>query len=142
MSPQEILTAILGVVASLIGGGAWLAVAKLPNELRTGKGAEERARERAKIELGQLAQEVSHELVSDMREAMDRQATEHIREVARLTEKYSGDQARLEARVSVLESRLQEAVDVIRRMLRGENPVLSAWLYEWVHRGDSNTEEG
>ena len=137
MVEPVILTTIVGIVAALIGGGGVAALIKSRSEARTGDAGILISRERAKVEITHLLQQITKEALEEMQARMTEQDERHAAQL----ELVRDEATRLRKRIESLEERLDEAVQMVGQLWHtgawadGQRPRLSAWLYEQIHQG-------
>lgn len=141
MVEPVILTTIVGIVAALIGGGGVAALIKSRSEARTGDAGILISRERAKVEITQLLQQITKEALEEMQSRMTEQDERHAAQLELVRAGAAEEASRLRKRIESLEERLSEAVQMVGRLWHtgvwadGQRPRLSAWLYEQIHQG-------
>ena len=141
MVEPVILTTIVGIVAALIGGGGVAALIKSRSEARTGDAGILISRERAKVEITHLLQQITKEALEEMQARMTEQDERHASQLEQVRAGAAEEASRLRKRIESLEERLSEAVQMVGRLWHtgvwadGQRPRLSAWLYEQIHQG-------
>ena len=141
MVEPVILTTIVGIVAALIGGGGVAALIKSRSEARTGDAGILISRERAKVEITHLLQQITKEALEEMQSRMTEQDERHATQLEEVRAGAAEEASRLRKRIECLEARLDEAVRTVGHLWRtgewaeGTRPHLSAWLYEQIHQG-------